>query len=188
MTAFESYKKFGVGIRSFAGGVLMSAGGLFSAIGLAFFIADRLNADFFGMEGIIMLFFVLLFVVMGLGMVIFGWRMFSKDKKKLDGLKEAYENNRCIMADIVDVRIETSTQKTSDNMFTGVKYREYYMVECRYKEPATGKTHIYYSPALYFDPTELIIAKQVPVYIDRNDETNFFVDIYQALAPLEIHE
>jgi hypothetical protein len=41
--------------------------------------------------------------------------------------------------------------------------------------------------AIYYDPTELIIAKQVPVYIDRNDEKNFFVDIDQALAPVQVH-
>ncbi len=71
-------------------------------------------------------------------------------------------------------------------MFTGVHYREYYTVECHYKDP-TGVTHIYYSPALYFDPDGLITAKQVPVYIDRNDEKNFFMDIYQALAPVKVH-
>ncbi len=92
------------------------------------------------------------------------------------------------MADIVDVKAQTSFDKSSDNMFTGVRYREYYLVECRYKDPGTGVAHIYYSPALYYDPTELIVAKQVPVYIDRDDEKNFFVDIYQAMTPVEIHK
>ena len=113
--------------------------------------------------------------------------MLLKDKKRVDGLREAYENNCCVMADIVDVRAQTSNTKTSDNMFTGVRYREYYQVECHYKDPGTGVTHIYYSPSLYFDPAGMIIAKQVPVYIDRNNEKNIFVDIYQALAPMEIH-
>ena len=92
------------------------------------------------------------------------------------------------MADITGIVKGTSSEASSDNMFTGVSYREYYVVECRYKDPGTGTTHIYYSPSLYFDPTGLIIAKQVPVYIDRNDEKNFFVDIYKALAPIEVHQ
>ena len=88
-----------------------------------------------------------------------GARIFLKDKKRVDGLREAYENHRCVMADIADVRAQTSFDKTSDNMFTGVRYREYYLVECRYKDPGAGVTHIWYSPSLYFDPTELIIAR-----------------------------
>ena len=48
-------------------------------------------------------------------------------------------------------------------------------------------THIYYSPALYFDPTDLITAKQVPIYIDQNNEKNFFVDIDQAMTQVKVH-
>ena len=163
----------------------MAVGGVLTVLGLAVAIVDRVTGNF-GLEGVMLFIFLLIFIGGGLGMVFFGSHMFLKDKERLDGLREAYENNRCIMADIVNVRHETSSQKTSDNMFTGVSYREYYVVECRYKDPA-GVTHIYYSPAIYYDPTELIIAKQVPVYIDRNDEKNFFVDIDQALAPVQVH-
>ena len=165
----------------------MAVGGVLTVLGLAVAIVDRVTGNF-GLEGVMLFIFLLIFIGGGLGMVFFGSRMFLKDKERLDGLREAYENNRCIMADIVDIRKETSSKKSSDNMFTGVSYREYYVVECRYKDPGTGTTHIYYSPSLYFDPTGLIIAKQVPVYIDRNDEKNFFVDIYKALAPIEVHQ
>ena len=165
----------------------MAQGALMTLLGLAVGIAD-LASDTFGLEGVALLIFLLIFFGGGLGLLFAGSRVFLKYKKRVDGLREAYENNRCIMADIVDVLSHTSFDKTSDNMFTGVRYREYYIVECRYNDPDTGVAHIYYSPALYFDPTELIIAKQVPVYIDRDDEKNFFVDIYQALAPVEIHQ
>ncbi len=187
MTTIESYKKFGLETRGFTGGILMAVGGMLTLLGLAVVIADQVYGTF-GLEGAALIIFPLLFIGGGLGLVFAGVHMFLKDKKRVDGLREAYENNRCVMADIVDVRAQTSTTKTSDNMFTGVRYREYYLVECRYKDPGTGTTHIYYSRSLYFDPTELITAKQVPVYIDRDDEKNFFVDIDQALAPMEIHQ
>ena len=186
MTTIESYKKFGLETRTFVGGILMAIGIALTLLGLAVVIVDHVDNSF-GLEGAVMIVFLLVFIGGGLGLLTAGARVFLKDKKRVDGLREAYENNRCVMADIVDVRAQTSTTKTSDNMFTGVRYREYYLVECRYKDPGTGVTHIWYSPSLYFDPTELIIAKQVPVYIDRNNEQNTFVDIYQALAPMEVH-
>ena len=187
MTTIESYKKFGLKTRSFVGGILMAVGCAFALLGLAVVIVDQ-NSGTFGLEGAVLIVFLLVFIGLGLGLAFAGARVFLKDKKRVDGLREAYENNRFVMADIVDVRAQTSTTKTSDNMFTGVRYREYYLVECRYKDPGTGVTHICYSPSLYFDPTGLIVARQVPVYIDRNNEKNIFVDIYQALAPMEIHD
>ena len=187
MTTFESFKKFGLETRGFVGGILMVVGGALTLLGLAVVIADHMN-DTFGLEGVARFIFLFIFFGGGLGMLFAGARVFLKDKKRVDGLREAYENNDCVMADIVSVRAQTSLDKSSDNMFTGVRYREYYLVECRYKDPSTGVAHIYYSPALYFDPTELIVAKQVPVYIDRDNEKNFFVDIYQAMTPVEIHK
>ncbi len=43
------------------------------------------------------------------------------------------------------------------------------------------------APACTLTPTEMIIAKQVPVCIDRDNEKNFFVDIFQAMKPVEVH-
>ena len=186
MTTFESFKKFGLEPRGFIGGVLMAVGCALTLLGLAVVIVDQVSGTF-GFTGVALLIFLLVFVGTGLGVMFGGSRMFLKDKKRVDGLREAYENHRSVMADIVDVRAQTSTTPSSDNMFTGVRYRDYFIVECHYKDPGTGVTHIYYSPSLYFDPTNLINSKQVPVYIDRDDPNNIFVDIYQALDPVEIH-
>ena len=187
MTTFESFKKFGLETRGAVGCILTAVGGALILLGVIVIAVDQANGTF-GLEGAALIIFLLVFIGAGLGLISAGVHIFLRDKKRVDGLREAYENNRFVMADIVDVRTQTSTTKTSDNMFTGVRYREYYLVECRYKDPGTGVTHICYSPSLYFDPTGLIVAKQVPVYIDRNNEKNIFVDIYQALAPMEIHD
>ena len=181
MTTFESFKKFGLGMRGIMGGILMIVGSVVTVLGLVVAVVDRVTGNF-GLVGVL-----LVFIGTGLVALFSGLRMFLRDKKKTDGLREAYENNRCIMADIVGIREETSSKPSGDNMFTGVSYRNYYVIECHYKDPVTGTTHIYYSPALYYDPNGLIIAKQVPVYIDRDDEKNFFVDIDKALAPVELH-
>ncbi len=185
MTTFESYKKFGLEMEGAVGGILMLVGGAITILGLVVIIVDQVTKSI-GLEGVMLALFLFLFIGLGLALIFFGRRKFLRAKVRVDGLREAYENNRCIMADIVGVLESTSLKASSDNMFTGVHYREYYTVECHYKDP-TGVTHIYYSPALYFKPDGLITAKQVPVYIDRNDEKNFFVDIYQALAPVKVH-
>ena len=184
MTTLESFRKFGIETRGFTGGILMGIGAATAALGLAVFIADRVFGTF-GLEGVILLVFLLIFIGGGIVLLLSGLRLFRRDKKRVDGLREAYENHRCIMADIVGVQVNSSFEKSSDNMFTGVSYRNLYTVECHYKDPA-GITHIYYK-TLRYDPTGLIIARQVPVYIDRDDEENFFVDIDQALAPVEVH-
>ena len=185
MTTFESYKTFGLEMDSAMGGILMIAGSAVTILGIVVVIVDQITGNI-GLEGVMTLLFLFLFIGPGLTLLFFGRRKFLKDKVRVDGLREAYENNRCIMADIVGIHLTTSSQETSNNMFQGVRYREYYTIECHYKDPA-GVTHIYYSPAIYYDPTGLINAKQVPVYIDRNNEKNFFVDIYQALAPVKVH-
>ncbi len=185
MTTFESYKKFGLEMEGAVGGILMIAGSAMTILGLAAVIVDQITGNI-GLEGVMLLLFLFLFIGPGLTMIFLGRRKFLRDKARVDGLREASENNRCIMADIVGVLESATTRKTSDNMFTGVQYRSHYNVECHYKDPA-GVTHIYYSPAIYYDPTGLITAKQVPIYIDRNNEKNFFVDIDKALAPVEVH-
>ena len=185
MTTFESYKKFGLEMEGAVGGILMLVGGAITILGLVVIIVDQITKNI-GLEGVMLALFLFLFIGLGLALIFFGRRKFLRDKVRVDGLREAYENNRCIMADIVGIHSTVSSQETSNNMFTGVHYREHYNVECRYMD-AAGVTHIYYSPALYFDPTDLITAKQVPIYIDQNNEKNFFVDIDQAMTQVKVH-
>ena len=181
MTTIESFRKFGMETRGFAGCILMAAGGAVALLGLIVCIADQVSGAF-GLEGAALI-VLLVFFGIAFGLVFPGVRLFRQDKKRVDGLREAYESGRCVMADIVDVRAQTSSEKSSDNMFTGVRYREYYLVECHYRDPDTGVTHICYSRSLHSDPTERIIAGQVPVYIDPNNAENIFVDIDRALSP-----
>ena len=186
MTTLESYKKFGLETDSAFGGLMMIMGSAITILGIVVVIVDQVTGDI-GLEGAMLFLFLFLFLAPGIALFLIGRRKFLKDKVRVDGLREAYENNRCVMADIMGVHLNTSSQETSNNMIQGVHYREYYIIECRYKDPA-GVTHIYYSPAIYYDPSGLITAKQVPVYIDRNNEKNFFVDIDQALSTVKVHQ
>ena len=185
MTTFESFKKFGLETRGAVGCILTALGGALILLGAIVIAVDQTNRTF-GLEGAALIIFLLVFIGAGLGLISAGIHIFLRDKKRVDGLREAYENNRCIMADIVGIHSTVSSQETSNNMFTGVHYREHYNVECRYMDTA-GVTHIYYCPALYFDPTDLITAKQVPIYIDQNNEKNFFLDIDQAMTQVKVH-
>ncbi|MBR4500819.1 MAG: hypothetical protein IKP22_02870 [Clostridia bacterium] len=181
MTTLESYKKFGLEMRGAVGVILMIAGCAVTLLGLAVVIADGTTGQF-GLEGEILLIFLLVFFGLGAVLMFSGIRKFLKDKKRVDGLREAYENDRCVMADIAGIVRGTSSEASSDNMFTGVRYRKTYMVECHFRDPDTGRTRVCYSHAFYSDPAGMITARQVPVYIDRNDGNNIYVDIDRVLT------
>ena len=66
MTTIESYKKFGLETRSFVGGILMAVGCAFALLGLAVVIVDQ-NSGAFGLEGAVLIVFLLVFIGLGLG-------------------------------------------------------------------------------------------------------------------------
>ena len=179
MTTLESYKKFGLETRGAVGIVLAAGGCAVLLLGLGVIIAEGTTGAF-GLEGAAPVMILLFFFVFGAALLLSGIRRFLKDKERVDGLKEAYENGRFVMADIAGVRPGIS-ETTGDNMFTGVSYRRAYTVECRYTDPA-GETRVFYSRTFWRDPTDMIVARQVPVYIDRNNEKNCFVDIDRAMG------
>ena len=108
----------------------MAVGCAFTLLGMTVLAVNQADGSF-GLEGIALLIFLIVFLGSGMRLLFAGVRIFLQDKKRVDDLREAYENNRCVMADIVDVRAMTFSTRTSDNIFTGVCYREYYLVECR---------------------------------------------------------
>ncbi len=181
MTTLESYKKFGLEMRGAVGAILTFAGCALTLLGLAVVIADRTTGNF-GLEGTALYIFLLVFFGSGIALLFFGIRAFLKDKERVDGLKEACENGRFVMADITGILKGTSSRPSSDNMITGVRYRETYTAECRYRDPDTGEIQICHSRTLYYDPSGMITADQVPVYIDRNNNKNIYVDIDRVLA------
>ena len=180
MTTMESFKKFGMEPRGVIGCALMGLGVFLALIGLAVVIVDRVTGKF-GLEGVILIAVLLIFIGGGAGLFIAGRNNYLQDKKRIKALTEAWETRRCVMADIVSIREETSSEKTSDNMFTGVSYRKYYVVECHYTDP-DGVVHIYYRN-LYHDPTGKIKGTQVPVYYVPGDDKLIYVDIEQVMTP-----
>ena len=124
MTTFESMRKFGLEFRGIAGLILTGAGCAVILLGLAVLAADMAGGTF-GLEGAVLFAFLFVFFGGGLALILLGRHKFRKGKERTDGLKEAWENGRFVMADVVAVRKETSFEKVSDNMFTGVRYREY---------------------------------------------------------------
>jgi len=54
---------------------------------------------------VMLILFLFLFLAPGIALFLIGRRKFLKDKVRVDGLREAYENNRCVMADIMGVHL-----------------------------------------------------------------------------------
>ena len=55
------------------------------------------------------------------------------------------------------------------------------------RSPDTGTVHVYYSRYLYIDVGDLLQSDQVPVYIDRMNDSIGFVDIDAVLPKIQIH-
>ena len=89
--------------------------------------------------------------------------------KKLE--KSLKENGDVIYADYVETIVNSSYR---------VNGRHPYRIICEWNNPLDSKKYIFKSKNIWINPENTIIErniKQFPVYINRNDIKNYFVDI-----------
>ncbi len=165
-------KKFGWTEKTILGAVFAPLGLIFLVLGVAlwFFKAGNDPED--------PVVFLAVFGGMGAIFLLIGSTFLLADAKQRNDKRRVYEEGYYVMAKIAGV------QPYVNGKTGGTIYR---MVECHYADPDTGVTHIYFSRYLSFDPTDLFTAREVPVYIDRNNEKRFFVDIDAVLPPVAMH-
>jgi len=82
-----------------------------------------------------------------------------------------------VMADVADVRPNFGVQ---------VNGRCPYVLECHYRDPATGALHVFRSRNLFFYPAELE-NRRIRVYTDRNNLNRYYLDVESLLPDVEIH-
>lgn len=68
---------------------------------------------------------------------------------------------------------------TSVNMNTGfaVNGRHPFVIVSQWKDPKTNTIQVFESENLWFDPKEFIQGKTIDVFIDRNNQHKYFVDV-----------
>ncbi len=107
-----------------------------------------------------------------------GFALLAADLLRRKKMERAFLGGYYVMAKITGVRTQNNVNMNGRHPVT---------VECRYDDPATGVTHIYHSRYLYIDVEPLLKDTEVPVYIDRNDDSVGFVDIDAVLPEIRVH-
>lgn len=123
--------------------------------------AARING-FFTLWGVplILVMLGLLFGFIGFGMVLSGL---------VAGRSKAYLQKN-------GVRIMSSFQEVERNMGSEVNGRNPYRIVSQWQHPETGNIHRFVSDNLWFDPTDHIKSKTVPVLVDENNPNKYWMD------------
>lgn len=122
--------------------------------------------------------FLCVFGGVGLVFLLVGGGLLWLDFRRRQAQRFAYEGGYSVMAKIAGVRVQKNVR---------MQHAHPYVVECHYRDPDTGVVHVCFSRYLYFDPTDLLTADQVPVYLNRQDGKTVFVDIDAVLPPTQVH-
>ena len=123
---------------------------------------------------------IFLYVFGGIGIVflVIGLVFLGVDLTRRRRMRDAFDSGNYVMARIAGVQKRTGAR---------VNGASFYVVECHYRDADTEKMHVCFSRYLCFDPTDMLTAGEVPVYIDRYSGKNVFVDIDAVLPDVEIH-
>ena len=115
---------------------------------------------------------------MGLAFLLTGLALLAADLRRRAKMRRAYEGGYYVTAKISGVKTQYNVNMNGRNPM---------MVECHYTDPDTGIAHIWYSRYLYTDVSDLLTSDEVPVYIDRMDDSVGFVDIDAVLPEIRVH-
>jgi hypothetical protein len=77
-------------------------------------------------------------------------------------------NGRAVQAAFRRVELNTSLR---------VNNRNPWRLVCEWQDPATGEVHEFVSRNLWYDPTDLILAETLDVFVDKGNPRRYFVDV-----------
>ena len=165
-------KKYGWTAKGIVGFIFAPIGVFFLLLGilLRHFKAGTVPGDpqiflyVFGGMGIV-------FLLLGLGLLYSDLHRRSLQRRAVDG-------GYYVMAKIVGVKTQYNVNMNG---------RHPVVVECHYTDPSTGIAHVYFSRYLYTDVSDLLKSDEVPVYIDRMDDSVGYVDIDAVLPEIRVH-
>ena len=166
-------KKFGWTEKGIIGFIFTPMGAIFLTLGilLSYFKVGTDPED--------PIIFLCVFGGMGAIFLIIGLILLFMDLRRRAALQRCVDGGYVVMAKIMGTRNQNNIRAN------GVSP---YMVECHWKDTDTGETHVFYSRYLYFDPSDMITAEEVPVYLDRMDGKTAYVDIDAVLPRVVMHK
>ena len=122
--------------------------------------------------------FLYVFGGMGLVFLLVGLILLAMELRRRAKQRRAFEGGYYVMAKIAGMKQINNVNLNGSH--PGV-------IECHYTDPESGTAHIWYSRYLYTDVRDLLTSDEVPVYIDRMDDSVGFVDIDAVLPEIRIH-
>lgn len=135
---------------------------------------DKDNPNKIGMKSLDLLF--LLFPGLGLISLIIGVTGISSKARGKKSEKRLKENGELIYADYVETII---------NISYSVNGRHPYKIICEWTNPLDGEEYTFKSKNIWSNPEDIIEErniKQFPIYIDKNNKKQYFVDIDSLTA------
>lgn len=76
--------------------------------------------------------------------------------------------------------VEAEITEISEDTGKSMNRRHPIVLRCRYTAP-DGRVHFFHSGSFWYDSYEINPKKKVRVYVDRNDPTNYYVDVSSAV-------
>lgn len=118
--------------------------------------------------GLIFIIIGAIILIAGISVIIVNIIKNSKNKKKK---KNLIENGKRVSAHIDQINC---------NYNYSVNGKHPYKIECSYSDPYTNKVYLFYSDNIWFNVEAIMNASgisTVSVYIDKNDPTNYYIDV-----------
>lgn len=165
-------RKFGWTEKGILGFIFSPLGAFFVLLGLMLYIGGA------GHNSEDPMIFLCVFGGTGGAFLLTGLILLGADVRRRSAMRRAVDSGDYVLARIAGVQ-----QRLNVN----VNGTHPCVVECHYKNPDTGETHVFFSRYLYFDPSDMFISQEVPVYLDRMNEKNAFVDIGAVLPKVVLH-
>jgi len=154
--------------------VFMALGGIFTALGIVMALhLDELRAHGTGDVKVL----PLVFTAVGLPFLVTGIVIALVSLRRRARLRRVVNEGHYVMADVADIRPNFSVQ---------VNGACPYVLECHYRDPATGTLHIFKSRNLFFYPAELE-NRPIRVYVNRENMKDYYVDVDGQLADVQTH-
>ncbi len=155
-------------------------GFIFTPMGAFFLILGILLHYFDVGEGEDSIVFLFVFGGIGLTFLIIGLAFLMADIARRSAMRRVLDSGYYVMAKVVGIQ-----KRYNMNNGAGVQPCA---VECHWTNPDTGEVHVFFSRFLYYDPSDILVGKEVPVYMDRMDEKTAFVDIDAIMPKVVLHK
>lgn len=106
-------------------------------------------------------------VPLGLIFFIIGLSFTITMRKKVKRKRRLLESGQIIYAQY---------QGTSKSTYR-VNGRYPFHIECSYVNPLDGKTYLFKSESLWFNPEPMIQSREIPIYVNRDNYGEYYVDV-----------